>query len=83
LHKKPVDIIFAGFLATFSSIVYLWYLLPNYINGLSYLIIGETLVLLYEMIIYKKLLQLNWLNALILSFVANVVSFGLGWVVLY
>lgn len=82
LKKRPTDVLFAGFLATFSSIIYLWYILPNYLSGINYLIIGELLVLLFETVVLKKLLQVNWLTALLLSFTANLVSFSLGWIVL-
>ena len=82
LNKKPAEVIFAGFLATFSSIIYLWYILPNYLNGWDYLVIGEVAVLIYEMWIYRNILQIKWREAFLLSLIANFVSFLFGWFVL-
>ena len=81
-RKNFWEVIFTGFLATFSSIVYLWYLLPNYLHGLNYLLWGELAVLAYEMLIIKKLLAVKWHEAFLFSLLANVCSFLLGWIVL-
>lgn len=82
LDKKPADILFASFLATFSSIIYLWYILPNYWSGWDYLVIGEVAVFMYEMWIYRNILQIKWREAFLLSMIANLASFVFGWFVL-
>jgi hypothetical protein len=71
-------IILVGFLASALTLPYLWFILPTYINLNYYIYIGEILVFLIESLIYYKLLSIKLSRALIISFVANLVSFIVG-----
>ena len=72
-------IIFVGILASVLTLPYLWFVLPAFVsNRTLYIILGETLVILVEAIIYYKLLKLKPLDAFIISLIANIVSIILG-----
>ncbi len=72
-------IIFVGFMATASTLPYLWFILPFYIfNKVIYVIIGESLVVLIEAIIYNQLLKIKLLESFKISLAANVSSFLFG-----
>lgn len=76
---KIPTIIFVGILASVLTLPYLWFVLPAFIfDRIIYLILGETLVVLIEAIIYFKLFKLKLLDAFIVSLLANIVSAVLG-----
>lgn len=76
--QKIKKIIFISFLASALTLPYLWFILPNFINGKHYLLIGEILVILAEALIYYQLIPLNTKRALITSTSANLISYFLG-----
>jgi hypothetical protein len=80
-NKLP-DILFAGFLASFGTIPYLWYILPLFWGGYTLIFIGEGLVAIVEMVILKNILKIGWSKALIFSLIANMASFLIGLFVL-
>ncbi len=67
-----------GFLASALTLPYLWFVLPLYINTIYYIYLGELLVFLIEALIYYWLIDIKLSKALIISFVANLISFGIG-----
>lgn len=71
-------ILFIGFLASFSTLPYLWFVFQPLINTLQYIYIGEIFVLLVEAVVYNQLLDIKIQRALLISFIANLVSFGFG-----
>ena len=72
-------IIFVGFMATASTLPYLWFILPFYIfNKTIYVIIGESLVILAETIIYNQLLKIKLSESFKISLAANASSFLFG-----
>ena len=76
---KLGKVIFASCLASALTLPYLWFILPAYINNFIYYVyIGEILVFLIESLIYNKVLETNWKNSLLISFIANFTSFLLG-----
>ena len=82
LKIKSFRIIFAGFLASVLTLPYLWFVLPAYINSVYYIYIGETLVFLFEALIYNRLLNIKISKSLLVSFAANLTSFVIGLIVL-
>jgi hypothetical protein len=73
---------FAGFFCTFSTISYLWYLLPNMISDwVIYVIVGEFLVFLTESIMLFFILKLSIRQSLLASFLCNYISFVLGLII--
>ncbi len=85
IFKEPIDlilIVFTGFIASFSTLPYLWFLLPVFIsNYFLYTILGEFLVFLIEAIIYFFILKISFKKALIVSLACNLVSFVLGLII--
>jgi hypothetical protein len=72
-------IIFAGMLASFATLPYLWFVLPKVILPYTYFfIIGEISVFMIEACIYYFVLQLSIKKALTVSFFCNSVSMSIG-----
>jgi len=72
---KNSQIIFAGFLASTLTLPYFWFILPVYISGrIPYILIGESLVIIIEAIIYWRLFGIKFKEALIISLTANLAS---------
>jgi len=76
--KGPADVVFAGFIASFATLPYLWFVMPPFIDQSYYVPLGETLVTLFEALVYNRLLELRPSKAFLLSVAANVVSFAIG-----
>jgi hypothetical protein len=76
---KTSQILFVGILASALTLPYLWFVLPSFIsNRTFYMVLGESLVILTEAIIYFKLLKLKLSDAFIVSLIANIASIILG-----
>lgn len=75
---SPGQIVFAGIFPSFATLPYLWFLLPHYLGGDAYILIGEASVVIIETIIISQVLNLNLKKSLALSFLANLTSFVLG-----
>jgi len=72
-------IIFVGFIASALTLPYLWFILPFYIfNKTIYVIIGESLVVLAETVIYNQLLKIKLSESFKISLAANASSFLFG-----
>ncbi|MFO1519079.1 MAG: hypothetical protein U1F57_05385 [bacterium] len=74
----PGTIFFAGVFATFSTLPYLWFVLPQYLHSSSYLWWGEGGVILVEAFIYRRMLGLEGKRALLISAICNLASFFVG-----
>jgi len=71
-------IIFVGICTSGLTLPYLWFVLPDYLGGILYLLIGEFLVFLVEAAIMNQFLPLNIKRALICSFIVNAASCIIG-----
>jgi hypothetical protein len=72
-------LLFAGIFSSFSTLPYLWFLLPQFIDSYNSLaLIGELSVFLVESVVYYFVLKVTIQRALILSFACNLVSFLIG-----
>lgn len=77
VNYPKVSLICGG--ATLISISWLWWIFPLWMGAsVLYLPVGELLVTLFEGMMYKVLLSLKWSGALLLSALANGVSFTVG-----
>lgn len=77
------QLLFAGFIASFSTLPYLWFILPAIISSYPlYSAIGETLVITIETIIYHFTLKLNLKKSFTISALCNLFSFFLGKILL-
>lgn len=71
-------IMFSGFIASFGTLPYLWFVLPWVIKDrLIFVIVGEIAVVLIEAMIYYFMLQLKPKRALIASILCNLASYAL------
>ncbi|MFA5126328.1 MAG: hypothetical protein WC462_05000 [archaeon] len=79
---KTTKLILTGFVASFATLPYLWFVLPVFlVNRLQFIVIGETIVFLIEWLIYYHFLELDLKKAAILSFVCNLSSIIIGAIV--
>lgn len=82
-EKSDKDLMLAGIMASFSTLPYLWFVLPLFIDsGTSYFtLVGEILVFVIETIIYYFLLKISIKKCAIISFLCNLTSFFIGLIV--
>jgi hypothetical protein len=69
---------FVAFLASTLTLPYLWFVLSPYVDARFYLLIGESFVVLFEMVIFWLLLGVRIHKAFAVSLVVNVASYYLG-----
>lgn len=75
---KKLKIVLISILATSLTLPYLWFIFPNYLAYPNYIILGEIFVFLTEAIIYWRTLPITIKKALIISFIANLLSLIVG-----
>lgn len=77
------DIFFTGFITSFATLPYLWFIFsPIFGNGLSFIVIGELFAFIIESFIYYFILKnISFYRCVILSFIANLVSFLVGFLI--
>jgi hypothetical protein len=80
-EPKPANhkVILAGFFCTFATLPWLWFVLPAFVQDrFWYTLVGEVSIFLIEGVMLYLMLPLNILRAILYSFLANLVSWGLG-----
>jgi hypothetical protein len=78
-----IQLLFAGFLCSFATLPYLWFILPILIKTrVPYIIFGEIFVILIESLILFFTLRLDYKKSVTLSMMINLISFILGWILL-
>ncbi len=81
-HKIPIrKIIIIGFIASAITLPYLWFILPAFVNLSNYIIVGESLVVIIESLIYYGLLNIKINESFIISLVANLISYAVGFII--
>lgn len=71
-----------GIIASLTTLPYLWYILPNYIDQrILYVIIGESFAVLVEAFIIGVILKVNLLKAFLCSLTCNMISFLTGLII--
>ena len=83
-YKKEIktkEILFAGVLPSFATLPYVWFIFPLLFVIGSYALYvwtAEISVTLIEVLILYKLLNISLKEAFVLSFFANLASYGIG-----
>lgn len=83
-YKKEIEtkeILFAGVLPSFATLPYVWFIFPllSVIGSYTlYVWTAEISVTLIEVLILYKLLNISLKEAFVLSFFANLASYGIG-----
>lgn len=76
---KPLHILFCGWICSFATLPYLWFIAPLFLQTkVLYLTIGELSVTLLESVIIWGVLRISLRRAAIASFACNAISFLLG-----
>ena len=87
INKKKISnsiLIFLGIFCSFSTLPYLWYILPFFIKDYFYFVlIGEIFVILIESLIYYFVLKLNYKRSFIISLICNLASFLIGTLIVW
>jgi hypothetical protein len=72
-------ILFTGFISSFATLPYVWYLFPKYISDYTvFILTSESSVILIEAFIYQYILQIGFRRCLIFSLVCNTISTIIG-----
>jgi len=71
-------LLFIGFIASFATLPYLWFVFPAFLDRLQFIILGEVFVFLIELLIYNQFLKLNIKQSAIVSFLCNMASIIVG-----
>ncbi len=74
------QVLFAGFLGSFSTIPYVWFVFPYVVMWprTTSLYFSEPFAFIAEAVIYRMFLKLDWKYALLASLLCNLASFLLG-----
>lgn len=75
-------VLFVAFLASVVTLPYLWFVIGSYVDARFYLLIGESFVVLFEMLIFNRLLGVRIHKAFVVSLVVNFISYYFGGVLL-
>lgn len=76
---KVPYLIITGFIASFATLPYLWFILPYFIEQRTvYIILGESFAVLVETFIIGAILRIEFTKSLLCSFVCNLISFLIG-----
>lgn len=79
---KDKEILYWGVFVNLFSLPYLWFIFPLFLSPPNYILIGEILVVMIELVILLKVLKINFKNAFILSLLTNLLSYIVGIMVL-
>ena len=78
-EKQPfLRVMAAGILASTLTLPYLWFILPRFVNGRWFVVVGESLVVLVEAAVLALVLPASTRRALALSLICNVTSWLAG-----
>jgi len=80
---KIPELLLTGFIASFATLPYLWFIFPVYIHQkICYMIIGESFAVLVEAIIIGAVLKTKFATSLLCSFTCNTISFLAGLIIM-
>ena len=81
-RQKEIGIsklLITGFLASFATLPYLWFVFPNYIDQkIWYIFIGESFAIIVESIIIAAIFKIKYTKSFLCSFICNMISFSTG-----
>jgi hypothetical protein len=79
LKLSTKKLVFTGLLASITTLPYLWFVLPHFIENYStFLMVGEVSVTLIEAALYAINFDFSLKKAALLAFLCNLISFSLG-----
>jgi hypothetical protein len=78
LQTPKSRLLLTGILASGLTLPYLWFVMPAFIPGWAGMIIGEIVVWLVEMLLYRGILRCGWGQAALLSLATNLASYVIG-----
>ena len=77
-------LLITGFITSFATLPYLWFVFPDYIDSkLWYIIIGESFAVLVEAIIIRATLRAKFIQSLYCSLSCNIISFLAGLIIIH
>lgn len=77
------QLLMTGFLASFATLPYLWFVFPTYIDSkLLYIILCESFAILVETFIIAALLRIKYIQSLWCSLSCNIISFFTGLIII-
>jgi len=86
LKQKEIEIhrlLITGFIASFATLPYLWFVFPHYIDQkIWYMIIEESFAVLMEAIIIGAILRIKFIQSLLCSLTCNMISFLSGLIIM-
>ena len=75
-------LLLTGIIASFSTLPYLWFILPLFIKTkILYVSVSELSAILIESVIILGFLRINYAKAIIISVVCNMSSFLIGLII--
>jgi hypothetical protein len=76
---SSLHLVFTGFIATFSTLPYVWFILPIVLtNFLLYVAVSEVFAIVGEALIYYFVIKISIRRVFVISLVCNLASFVLG-----
>jgi len=76
---KISELLMTGFIASFATLPYLWFVFPVYIDQqMAYILAGESFAVLVETLIVRALLRTNLCTSFVCSLACNMISFLVG-----
>ena len=83
LRLEIREVLFAGFITSFATLPYLWFVFPTFVHQrFVYIITGELSVTLIEAVIYFFVFRTNFRNCVFISVACNLASFLIGLLIL-
>ena len=72
------QIIFAGILASATTLPYIWFIIPRFVDSAQYVLVGESLIVIAEAVILNRVLGLKITTSLLVSLACNAASYAIG-----
>lgn len=85
-NEKPANwlLLLTGVVTTMATLPYLWFIIPLFVHSkLWYNLVCESSAVIVESVIIVGLLRVKYPKALIISLACNMVSYGIGWLVIH
>ena len=74
-------VLFAGFVASFSTLPYLWFVFPAFFAQTTYIALAEGFAVAVEAVEYFFILKTPAKQSFVISLACNAASFCIGWIV--
>ena len=81
-NKKKLStafILFTSLIASALTLPYIWFYMHPYLDARLYVLYAEIIVFIAESIIYHQILRIKLWQAIVISLVANITSYFLGY----